>query len=193
MAKHFHWRGITPFSLILLAVASSYGSEMTLQTGELYIHGAMLVAPCRLSMRSEFQDVSMESSSLASLHNPGDSGQPVTFVIRILGCRQTGGLQTSNRSGETLWDKTQPVTSFSFLGPVDPDESSLLLLKGVSGAGLMIQDEKGRKVLPGEKGHPHFLTPGEDALVYTITPVRTRGTLTTGRFRATLNFGVSYD
>ncbi|MBV6819326.1 type 1 fimbrial protein [Rahnella sp. PD12R] len=148
--------------------------------GDLQIHGALMEAPCLLDMRSEFQDVKMDSSVIAHLHKTGDTGQPVQVTFRLLGC-------FAARAGI----KEMPVVSFQ--SPADPDEPTLLSIGGVSGIGLRILDEQGRQVMPGERHQPQFSSDGGNTLVYNVVPVRTRATLTTGRFQATVDFRMNYE
>ncbi|MFU2317535.1 fimbrial protein [Rahnella sp. PCH160] len=81
--------------------------------GELQIHGSMMEAPCLLDMRSEFQDVKMDSSAIANLHNTGDTGLPVRVTFRLLGCFAARAAI-----------KEMPFVSFQ--SPADPDEPTLL-------------------------------------------------------------------
>ena len=150
------------------------------QHGELQVHGSVMEAPCLLDMRSEFQDVKMDSSAIASLKNPGDTGLPVLLTFRLLGC-----------FASRVSAKDMPIISFQ--SPADPDEPTLLQMGGVTGVGLRILDEHGRQVLPGERHRPQFSTNGGSTLVYQVIPVRTSAPLTTGRFQATVDFRMNYE
>ncbi|MBF7993488.1 fimbrial protein [Rahnella laticis] len=148
--------------------------------GELQIHGALMEAPCLLDMRSEFQDVKMDSSAIAHLHKTGDTGQPVQITFRVLGC-----------FAARVSARDMPIVSF--MSPADPDEPTLLQIGGVSGIGLRILDEQGKQILPGERHQPQFSSAGGNTLVYNVLPVRTRAALTTGRFKATVDFRMNYE
>ena len=161
--------------------------------GELHLHGALMEAPCRLDMTSAYQEVNMDFTAMSAHLKPGESGEPAMFSLRLLDCKRTGGNQDSARTGTAVWDAIQPVVTVSFVAPVDPDNPSLLLMKGVTGVGLMIRDGRGRVVTPGERGYPQFMAAGSDALMFTVTPVRTTAPLTTGTFRAVADFWMSYD
>ncbi|WP_426445654.1 fimbrial protein [Siccibacter colletis] len=161
--------------------------------GELHLHGALMEAPCRLDMTSAYQEVNMDFTAMSEHLMPGDTGEPAMFSLRLLDCKRTGGNQNAAKTGSAAWDDTQPVVTVSFLAPADPDNPSLLLMKGITGVGLMIRDARGRLVAPGERGTPQFLSPDSDALIFTVTPVRTSARLTTGTFRAVADFWMSYD
>nr|WP_241029908.1 fimbrial protein [Citrobacter sp. ku-bf4] len=135
----------------------------------------------------------MDNSALGAMKRPGDTGNPTQIVFRLLGCESTGGLQRSGRIGPLTWDETQPVVTVSFMGATDPDDPTLLLIAGMSGVGLRIQDSNGRTVIPGTRGKPQFVTTGSDELTYTVIPVRTIAPLIAGEFRASVDFGISYD
>ncbi|MFO6300199.1 fimbrial protein [Rahnella selenatireducens] len=150
------------------------------ENGDLQIHGSLREAPCLLDMRSEFQDVKMDSSALASLHNTGDTGQPVRVTFRLLGCFAARGSA-----------KDMPVVTF--MSAADPDEPTLLQMSGVSGVGLRILDKQGRQIIPGERHQPQFSIAGGNTLVYDVIPVRTRAPLTTGRFQVTVDFRMNYE
>lgn len=148
--------------------------------GDLQIHGALMEAPCLLDMRSEFQDVKMDSSVIAHLHKTGDTGQPVQVTLRVLGC-----------FAARVSARDMPVVSF--ISPADPDEPTLLQIGGVSGIGLRILDEQGQQIQPGERHQPQFSLAGGNTLVYNVIPVRTSAPLTTGWFKATVDFRMSYE
>lgn len=163
------------------------------ENGQLHVHGVLRNGSCLISMRSKLQDVVMDNSALGAMKRPGDSGKPTQIVFRLLGCESTGGLQRSNRVGPSTWDETQPVVTVSFVGATDPDDPTLLLIAGMSGVGLRILDSNGRIVIPGTRGKPQFVTTGSDELTYTVIPVRTIAPLIAGEFRASVDFGISYD
>lgn len=135
------------------------------QQGELHAFGSLMEGACRLDMRSAFQEVTMPTISTASLLKPGDSGQPSTFILRLRACQRIGGKQMDLTNGTVTWDAVQPVITLSFTGALDPDNPSLLLMKGISGAGLMLRDSRGHQIYPGEPGKPQFISPGGDQLI----------------------------
>lgn len=122
----------------------------------------------------------MDSSAIAHLHNPGDTGQPVQLIIRLLGCFP-------------VRTHAEQMPIMSFMSAADPDEPTLLAIGGVTGVGLRILDEQGRQILPGERHLPRFSTEGGSTLIYKVIPVRTHAPLTTGWFKATVDFRMNYE
>lgn len=172
--------GMLPWSN---SIAADNGSA-TGDQGTLYVKGSLQEGPCHLMMRSAFQDVKLESSAIANLHNPGDTGKPQQMTFRLVGCRPSAGGE-SGGAGRDITAK--------FLSPADPDDPTLLRINGVTGVGLKLQDRKGRLVMPGEPQKLLFMSTAGDVVTYTVIPVRTTAPLTTGEFVATVDFGMSYD
>lgn len=160
---------------------------------QLHIHGVMRNGSCLLSMRTQWQEVVMDNSALGEMKRPGDTGKPTQLVFRLLGCERTGGLKRTNKTGPSTWDEVQPAVTVSFIGVADPDDPTLLRIAGMSGVGLRILNNAGRAVIPGTRGRPQLVTPGDDELTYTVIPVRTTAPLIAGEFRASVEFGISYD
>lgn len=182
MSRQTHLAKALLASGMLWSTCSSASDSWNVQGehGVLEINGSLMEAPCLLDMRSEFQDVAMDSSALANLRHPGDTGQPVTLTFRLMGC-----------FAARVSDKAMPM--ISFLSAADADEPTLLKMGGVSGVGLRILNDQGRQIAPGERYQPHFTTAGGNTMVYQVIPVRTVAPLTTGRFKATVDFRMSYE
>ncbi|WP_259567507.1 fimbrial protein [Enterobacter sichuanensis] len=161
--------------------------------GELHVHGWLLEGACHLEMQSVHQDIPLGNITTGKLQKPGDAGQPVPFSLHLVNCLPTGGVQTDRYTESSTRDRLQPVISVSFVAMADADMPTLLAVSGVTGMGLMLQDAQGRRVRPGMRGEPLFVTPVSDELNFTVTPVRTYAPLTTGTFRAVVDFQVSYD
>lgn len=161
--------------------------------GVLHVRGTLLEGACRLDMTSAFQLVSLGSTARGVLRHPGDRGQPVAFRLRLRDCSRSGGAEENRYTGTITQDAIQPVVTFSFTGVTDPDMPRLLKVSGVSGVGLQLTDPLGRHVRPGERGEPVMLMPGDNDLIYQVTPVRTPAPLIAGDYRAVANFEVSYD
>lgn len=153
------------------------------QGGELHISGSFLEAPCGLVMRSEFQDVLLDSSVIASLQKPGDTGEAKQITFHLVGCKTAQGQSKLTGRDATI----------RFLSVADPDEPTLFRMNGITGIGLRLQDKNGRLVVPGETRKPLFSSSAMDALTYTVVLVRTKAPLSTGNFEATVDFGMSYE
>ncbi|EGT5658712.1 type 1 fimbrial protein [Citrobacter braakii] len=161
--------------------------------GVLTVHGMLSEGACHLDMTSSFQQVSLGATAFSTLTTPGSEGQQVPFQVKLTDCSRSGGDQSDQYHGTTTWDSIQPVVTLSFTGVSDPDMPYLLKVTGVSGIGLKLSDPQGRIVRPGERGQPLIITPGDNEVEYTVTPVRTPAPLGRGAFRAVSNFEVSYD
>ena len=167
--------------------------EVEGEHGELYVHGALTEGVCYLDMRSRWQEVELGSASTAKLQRPGDRGTPVTFTLRLRDCTRKGGSLLDKRSGKLTWDAIQPVVAVRFMAPADPDNPDLVKVSGVDGLGLRITDDQGRDIQLGEQGRAYFVAPAQDELVYQVSPERTLASLTTGPYRAVVNFSLEYD
>jgi type 1 fimbria pilin len=163
------------------------------EQGTLEVHGQLLEGACHLDMTSVFQQVELGAISRAQLLKPGDEGKAVPVHFTLRDCSRNGGEQIDRYTGSHFSDAIQPVVTLSFTGVTDADMPSLLKTSGVTGVGLKLIDPQGRRVQPGQRGEPMFITPGDNDLVYTLVPVRTPAPLTTGAFRAVTNVEVSYD
>lgn len=196
------WRKTT-IVLALLAVLTSGALSKTAtavddwnvdgEHGELRVYGLLLEGACQLDMTSAHQTVSLGPIARHVLAKTGDRGEPVSFRIKLSRCSRTKGNQSDRYTGTNTQDAIQPVVTLSFTGVTLPQAPGLLEATGVSGVGLAVADPLGRPVTPGERGEPLFLAPGDNVLTYTVTPVRTAQTLTSGEFRAVAGFKVSYD
>lgn len=91
------------------------------------------------------------------------------------------------------WSGSQPAVSVSFNAVRDADNPQLVKVQGVSGLGLRLEDEHGREVRLGSRGAPLLLTPGQSALTYRVATERTLAELIAGRYRAVVDFHLSYD
>lgn len=191
------WQRGTMIAMLLLTgmvqAAPHDNGQADGEHGHLRLHGLLLEGACRLDMTSAYQAVLLGDTPRGRLRHPGDRGRPVTFRLRFHDCIRRGGAATDPLTGTLSWDARQPVITVSFLAPADADRPALLKTRGISGVALHLQDGLGRLVRPGQQGRPQFIEPIGDALIYTVTPVRTPAPLTSGPYRAVADFRVSYD
>lgn len=151
--------------------------------GVLHVAGSFQEAPCQMAMRSKYQDIVMDGSAIANLRKPGDTGQPQKITFHFLACRTADGKNKLAGRGANI----------VFQSAADPNEPTLLRIKGVSGVGLRILDDRGRMVIPGQPVEPRFQSSNLSEMTYTVIPVRTAAPLTTGEFKATIDFGMRYE
>lgn len=176
-----------------LADANPDNWDVEGEHGELHVFGALTEGACRLDMESQYQEVELGETARSLLDKPGDQGMPVTFHLQLRDCGRTGGRQRDLRQDNLVMDTLQPVLTVSFVAPTDPDFPQLVKVRGVSGIGLRLRDSKHHDIRPGDRGAPQFVTPSNDELVYTVVPERTAAPLSTGRYRATVDFRLNYD
>jgi len=161
--------------------------------GTLYVHGALTESACRLEMTSAWQDVSLGEIGTGRLQAIGARGEPVRVELRLQDCLRSPAASRDLRSGGLLWADSQPAVTVSFRATRDADNPQLVKAQGVSGLGLRMADAQGRDVQLGSRGEPLLLTPGSNALSYTITPERTPAKLAAGSYRSVVDFHLSYD
>lgn len=161
--------------------------------GELHVRGVLIEGACKLDMNSAFQEITLGNIAKGVMHTSGDMGKPVAFQLRLLDCQQSSVGQVDRYTGVKFRAVEQPAVTISFLSDSDSSDPSLIAVTGVTGMGLRLVDAAGRFVRLGARGEPQFLTPGDNELVYTIAPVKTDEPLTTGNFRAVVDFEVGYD
>jgi type 1 fimbria pilin len=161
--------------------------------GVLHVRGALTESACRLEMASARQDVDLGDTGTARLQQPGDRGKPTAVRLQLRDCLRSPANTADPRSGNLLWSTAQPAVSVSFIAPADADSPQLVKVNGVSGLALRLTDALGRDVRLGSRGAPLLLTPGQDALVYSVAPERTRAPLLAGAYSAQVDFRLSYD
>lgn len=93
----------------------------------------------------------------------------------------------------TLGMMLLPAVVVSFSAVRDVDNPRLVKAQGVSGRGLRLTTGNGEDVRLGSRGKPLLLTPGQNALTYRVAAERTSAELVVGRYRAVVDFHLSYD
>ncbi|AOE99970.1 fimbrial protein [Serratia marcescens] len=161
--------------------------------GVLQVYGALTESACRLEMTSARQEIWLGETGTARMRQAGDRGRPVAFELRLMDCLRTPGGQRDARTGALVWAPNQPAVTVSFASVADSDNPQLVKAQGVSGMGLRLRDGRGRDVRLGSRGEPLLLTPGQDALSYSVAPERTAAPLMAGAYRATVDFRLNYD
>ena len=161
--------------------------------GVLQVHGALTESACRLDMESAWQDISLGEIGTGRLQNVGDRGTPVAFELQLRDCLRSPAGSRDSRTGALSWADNQPAVTVSFRTTLDAGNPQLVKVQGVSGLGLRLEDGRGQDVRLGSRGEPLLLTPGQNALSYSVTPERTAANLAAGAYRATVDFSLSYD
>ncbi|MGG4661831.1 fimbrial protein [Providencia vermicola] len=161
--------------------------------GVLYVHGALTESACRLEMSSAYQDIDLHEIGTGRLRTMGAAGTPVSFELRLADCLDTGVGLRDVRTGAQMTTIGQPAVRVSFRGVRDTDTPQWVKANGVTGIGLRLLDARGEDVRLGDRGQPLQLTPGENTLHYTVTPMRTAAPLNAGAYHAVVDFYLSYE
>lgn len=162
-------------------------------TGMLHVHGELTESACSLEMVSARQEVWLGNTGSAHFQQPGDRGTPVAFELTLKDCLRAPASSRDAWSGALAWSGSQPTVSVAFMAPTDADAPMLVKVTGVSGLGLQLADSGGQPVRLGVRNKPRLLSPGQNTLSYTVTPVRTPATLGVGAYRAVIDFRLYYD
>lgn len=182
---------------VLWVLAARVGAEddegIDGQRGRLNVNGSMHESPCSLEMTSRHQTIDLGAVSASLLLRPGDQAPSRAFQLRFQDCQRTAGSIRSERTGNLAWSSHQPVLSVTFLAPADADDPRLVKVQGITGMGLRLTDALGRDVQLGSRGEPLFLTEGGSLQTWNVQPTRTSAPLTSGAFRAVVDFRLSYE
>ncbi|KAA6175438.1 MULTISPECIES: fimbrial protein [Pseudomonas] len=179
--------------LACMARAHADGWETEGMNGILNISGVMHESPCSLEMTSLHQTIDLGAVSTSQLQRPGDQAPPVAFQLRFTDCHRTAGGIRSERTGNLTWSAFQPVLSVAFFAPADADDPRLVKVQGITGMGLRLTDALGRDVQLGSRGEPLFLPLGGNTQTWNVQPTRTSAALSSGAFRAVVDFRLNYD
>ena len=162
-------------------------------SGKIEVRGILVESACRLDLSSTYQEIDLGILPVSRFRNVGDFGTPVHFSLMLKDCLRTGARAQDERTGNKIIDGFQPSVNISFLATTVVSNSDLVSVSGTSGLGLEIKDEKNGSVILGYPGQPYILSPGQDSLNYTITPVRTGEHVNVGTFRASIFFYMMYN
>lgn len=179
--------------LLLVAPWVAQAEDVEGMNGMLNISGSMHEIPCALEMNSLHQTIDLGAVSASQLQRPGDQARPVAFQLRFADCQRAAGTIRSERTGNLTWSAFQPVLSVMFVAPADADDPRLVKVQGITGMGLRLADALGRDVQLGSRGEPLFLPLGSNTQTWTVQPTRTAAPLTSGAFRAVVDFKLNYE
>ncbi|MFI8416099.1 fimbrial protein [Serratia sp. NPDC078593] len=161
--------------------------------GVLHVYGALTESACSLEMASARQEVWLGETGSAHFQQPGDRGTPVAFELKLKDCLRAPASNRDTWTGALAWNGSQPAVSVGFMAAADDDAPMLVKVSGVSGLALQLANSDGQPVRLGTRNPPMLLSPGQNTLTYTVTPVRTPATLGVGAYRATIDFRLYYD
>jgi type 1 fimbria pilin len=182
--------------LLLVSMGSAQAADeedVEGMVGMLNIRGSMHEMPCSLEMRSLHQTVDLGAVSASQLAKPGDHATSMPFQLHFKDCQRTAGSIRNERTGNLAWSAYQPVLSVTFVAPADADDPRLVKVQGITGMGLQLTDAQGRDVRLGSRGEPLFLSLGASTQTWNVLPTRTSAPLTSGAFRAVVDFRLNYE
>jgi len=179
--------------MLLIQQAQAGGGEVDGASGVLLITGSLTESPCRLDMASADQVVSLGSLGTAQLQQPGDRGAAVLLELRLKDCLRIQTGQRDELVGKRAWGIEYPTGTVSFSALQDADTTGLVEVQGASGIALLLSDRQGKPVSLDLPGTPLMLSPGNNALVYRVTPVRTPAALQAGAYSAVIHFRLFYE
>lgn len=179
--------------LIAISVTASAAEEKPLvDTGALYVHGELLENTCRMTMDSAWQDVDMGSTARGDVSLLGEASPPVTVKIYLHDCPELANWSTNITPMTTTASMLQPPYKARFMAAQDEYNSDLIKVVGASGIGLRLRDSRGETVKLSRTGDSILLNPGQDEVVFTLQPERTRAVFEPGPYRAVINFSMIY-
>ncbi len=176
----------------LASAAERQGQDVGGTVGQLHVTGTMHEAACRLDMPSSRQTVTLPTAGTFELVNVGARGEATPFTLRLTGCLRSASVAFNERNNTLAWSSQQPLVMMTFSAPADEASPALFQVTGASGIGLRLSDAEGNTLRPGERSAPQFLTPGDNALLFSVAPERTSAALSPGSYRATLDFQLHY-
>ncbi|WP_297198279.1 fimbrial protein [uncultured Pluralibacter sp.] len=195
MSKSYKYLMVQCYLLLITfsSAANSQNRNETSLTGRIEVRGELVENACRLELDSAYQEIDLGVQPTSHFQLVGDYGKPVSFELTFMDCLRTGSATRDDRSGSQFFDNYQPSVTVSFLAAADSTNSDLVAASGTSGLGLIIKDQRNRAVRIGFPGQQFVLTPGQDSIRYTITPVRTAEPLIAGAFYTTIFFHMMYN
>ncbi|MCR1574218.1 fimbrial protein [Klebsiella aerogenes] len=191
-------RMIATFALVYMGSgiaqvpAVSEGYEIDGANGVIYVRGALSESACRLDMSSVQQTVELGTVSTGQLRRDGH-GTPIAVKLILHDCLRSPSVGQDRWLSTQLWNPYQPSVTATFNGMSSPEMPGLLAVNGAAGMALRLSDEQGRDVRIGSRGIPLQLTPGENQIIFYITPQRTSGELKADAFFAQVSFQLNYD
>lgn len=179
--------------LLLMLMGRAHAQDVEGMNGLLNVLGSLHESPCSLEMTAVNQMIDLGEVSTSQLQRPGDQANPVAFQLRFDDCQRTAGSLRNERTGNLTWSAYQPVLSVAFIAPADADDPRLVRVQGITGMGLRLTDALGRDVQLGARGEPLFLAVGATTQTWKVQPTRTAAPLTSGAFRAVVDFRLNYE
>lgn len=168
------------------------GSDIDGQHGVIHVSGSLTESPCRLSMDSNNQSISIGNIPFSFFNNKNEV-KYVSFNIELLDCLETQSELENFQTGNMVWSSSQPAIKARFYAVTEPFFTDVIKVNGVEGIGLKLISDDGLVVSMGNDSPPILINPGQNILKYNIMPIRTSGPMTSGAFSALIAFEMLYD
>ncbi|MGE9551307.1 fimbrial protein [Erwinia amylovora] len=162
-------------------------------TGVLYVSGTLARGACNIESDTAQQTVDFATVSSGELRYPGDRGRGKDVHLRLRDCFDNEATATHIHTGNEEIGDGLPFVRVSFMGAVDPDNSSLIAVHGAGGFGLRLEDQQHHVVRLNEQGEPLRVASGNPVLTYSLSPERTHVPLKEGAWQVVVYIGLSYD
>lgn len=162
--------------------------------GDLHFGGAIVAAPCRISLDSQEQAIDLGEQNTSHFHNVGDMTTPVSFAIHIKDCLRTHYVNNPYTMSRDLNTEGSLVRIAFFGEGAGPDAPELLGGGGLQGVGLRLMDSENRLIPLGQDSDPLPLHFDNDTLPLKVSlqshaPQRD---IKMGHFQTLTTFRLSY-
>lgn len=162
--------------------------------GDVHFGGAIIAAPCRVSLDSLEQTVSLGEQNTSHFRQVGDMTTPVSFVIRLQDClRSHRVINPYTMSHDTNTEGS--LVRITFIGEgADPRAPDLLGGSGLGGVGLRLMDGEGRLIPLGQSSDPLTVHFDNDSVPFKVSlqSYAPQREILLGRFHAMTTFRLSY-
>ncbi|ENG4185983.1 type 1 fimbrial protein [Providencia rettgeri] len=162
--------------------------------GELYVHGELLESPCTLDEDSLEQEFSLGESSTAQFRQVGDMSLPLLINLKFKGCGINNGVAVDEfHSGNLIYTPDEAVIKLRFNGIPDKSDSKLFKVNGgVKGIAILLEDNKGKTIIPNKNHRPMIISKGKSGISFTAQIIKTNNKLEVGKFNSVINISLEY-
>lgn len=182
-------------SVSLAATANRYDPlEVQGLHGDVSFSGAVIAAPCRISMDSLEQTVDLGVLPNSLFHNVGDRSKPISFRIRLQDCLREHAVADQNRL--TIASSNEGyLVKIAFYGEGASERSpNLLGGYGLRGIGLRLMDTDDHPLVLGRESNPMPLHLDNDTLSLKVAleSYDSQNNIKLGNFYSQATFRLSY-
>lgn len=174
------------YSLVILGASSipmsfAYATAGNAEHGKVNMQGSIVASACAISLDSLDQHIDLGVLPVNTVARDGQ-GPDKSFKLRLEDCEMF-------RPG--AWDFNSIKVTFD--GPRDEVPHLIRLFGEAKGVGLLIKDDSGHTVIPGEILTVLPVNDGVVELNYTLAVEKNHEALFAGNFRTGVRFKVEYE